>query len=488
VGVTAANGGRRRGRIVIGESDPSLVRYAGLAVTGELARRLRLVELVDAELSVERRARPVKVRRRGLSPGQLVVALSECQLVGGEFFSDLEEVRADQAGSGLRTVAATPSAPTVLQRAKDFRRVHCQRVERACARVGEHLDRALGRERTEPVTIDLDATGIEVYGRRKQGAARNRHGQLSYAPHVAFWAERGRALTSELVGGNREKLTDAECARIATRALSLLPAGHGPATFRIDSAYYQLELLQRLRREDARFTVSVPRSQAMWKALAEIGEDAWQEALDMPGAQVAETSYRPDGWNHEPLRLIIRRVPFTAEEIAKRKGSRRLKTIHPEQLQLVLDGQIDSVYGHSFHRHPLAADCLDRALPPPPRPDRGTPQGVKARPGAAPPTLRRRARQPRVADRRATRAQPNRVLLRPLSRRGRVGQGARRRAAAPCGQNASQPDLQHPRADRAHRPAADPAPTRRLPTPARLPGDTRRDLRARALTPKPTAR
>jgi hypothetical protein len=65
--------------------------------------------------------------------------------------------------------------------------------------VGEHLDRALGRVGTEPVTVDLDATVIEVYGRRKQGAQRNRLGRLSYAPHVASWAERGRALTSELV-------------------------------------------------------------------------------------------------------------------------------------------------------------------------------------------------------------------------------------------------------------------------------------------------
>ena len=346
--MTAVNGGRGRGRIVIGESDPSLTRYAGLAVTGELARRLRLVELIDAELAVERRARPVKVRRRGLSPGQLMVALSECQLVGGEFFSDLQELRADEAGSGLRTVGQAPSAPTALQRSKDFRRVHCQRVERACARVGEHLDRALGRELTEPVTIDLDATGIEVFGRRKQGAARNPQGQMSYAPHVAFWAERGRALTSELVGGNREKLTGSECARIATRALSLLPAGHGPTTFRIDSAYYQLELLERLRREGSRFTVSLPRSQAMWKALAEIPDDAFNDAIDMPGAQVAETTYRPHGWKHEPLRLIVRRVPFTAAEIAKRKGSRRLKTIHPEQLQLALEGKLASVFGYSF--------------------------------------------------------------------------------------------------------------------------------------------
>jgi DDE family transposase len=267
------------------------------------------------------------------------------------------QVRDDEAGAGLRAVAGTPSAPTALQRAKDFRRVHCQRVERAAARVGEHLDRAVGRDPEEPVTVDLDATEVVVYGAREQGAARSRHGHVSYAPHVAFWAQRGRALTSELVGGNRERLTGPECARIAARALSLLPAAHGPVTFRIDSAYYQLELLGRLRREGGRFTVSVPRNQAMWKALAEIPEDAWQEALDMPGAQVAETTYRPDGCKHEPLRLIVRRVPFTAAEIAKRKGSRRLKTIHPEQLQLALEGKVASVFGYSFiltdiHRQP----------------------------------------------------------------------------------------------------------------------------------------
>jgi DDE family transposase len=160
----------------------------------------------------------------------------------------------------------------------------------------------------------------------------------------------GRALTGELVGGNREKLSGPECARIATRALGLLPAGHGPAIFRIDSAYYQLELLERLRQEGSPFTVSVPRNQAMWKALSEIPEDSWQDAIEMPGAQVAETTYRPGGWKHEPLRLIliIRRVPFTAQEIAKRKGSRRLKTIHPEQLQLALEGKVASVYGYSF--------------------------------------------------------------------------------------------------------------------------------------------
>ena len=346
--VMAVDGDRRVGRIVVRADDPSLTPYAGLAVSGELARRLRLAELIDAELSVERRARAVKVRRRGLAAGELVVSLAECQLVGGSFFDHVEDVRADAAGARLRAVAQAPSAPAALQNAKRFRRVHVQRVERAMARAGERLDHALGREAGEPVTVDLDATQVTVYGRRKQGAGRSRHGTMSYAPHVALWAQRGRALTSELVGGNREKLSGAECATIATRAIGLLPAGHGPVTVRVDSAYYAVELLERLRREQARFTVSVPRNQAMWKALGQIPDDAWTQARDMPGAQVAETNYTPAGWQHEPLRLIVRRVSFSAAEIAALRGSRRLKTIHPDQLALALDGQIEHVCGYSF--------------------------------------------------------------------------------------------------------------------------------------------
>jgi hypothetical protein len=347
-GVSVVNDRKGRGRIEVRADDPSLTAHGGLAVIGDLESRLGLIAEIDGELARERRARPVKVRRRGASPGELVFGLAECQLVGGAFFAHLAEQRADTAAAALRAVGEVPSPSAALQNAKRFRRVHCQRIERAIAAAGCRLDRMLGRDPGEPVTIDLDATQITVYGRRKEGAARCRTGEMSYAPHIAFWTERGRALTAELVGGNQERLSGGECARIASRAIGLLPDGHGPVTMRIDSAYYMVELLERLRQENTRFTVSVPRSTAMWKALAQIPENAWIDALDMPGAQVAETTYRPGGWKHEPLRLIVRRVPFEAEQIARLNGSRRLQTIHPEQLQMALDGQLASVYGYSF--------------------------------------------------------------------------------------------------------------------------------------------
>jgi hypothetical protein len=355
--VTGRHRFRRPGRIQFRADDEGITPYAGLAVTGQIAERLGLVELIDGELAAERRAAPVKVRRRGVSGGELVVALAESQLVGGECFDDIEELRGDRAGARLRAAVRVPAAATARQLARRFRRCHIQAVERALARVGGRLDRAFRRDRGQEATIDLDATQLEVHG-AKAGAARSRHGFLSYAPHMAFWAERGRALTGELVGGNREKLAAAAAATIARRALRMLAAaGHtGPVRFRIDSAYYAVELLQALRKARARFTVSVPRTSAMCKLLAPIPEHAWQDARDLDGAQVAEIAYTPERWRHEPLRMIVRRTHHTAAEISKNANARRRKTIHPDQLALLLDGQIGSTYGYSF----IAADITDQ--------------------------------------------------------------------------------------------------------------------------------
>jgi hypothetical protein len=46
----SANFARRPGRLLIRADDPSLTPYAGLVISGELTRRLRLVELIDAEI------------------------------------------------------------------------------------------------------------------------------------------------------------------------------------------------------------------------------------------------------------------------------------------------------------------------------------------------------------------------------------------------------------------------------------------------------
>jgi hypothetical protein len=349
LGVNVGNGDRAPGRIVFRADDPSLTPYAGLAISGELLRGLRLMELVDAELAAADRVAPVKQRRRGLSPGALVVALVESQLIGGDCFDDIQDLRADAAGAALRAGAGIPSAPTARQLAYRFKPAHIRAIERAVARVGNDLDQRLGRDPGEDVTLDLDATESVVYGARKQGTGRSRHGHLAYNSYVVTWAQRGRALTSDLKGGNQARIKASSSLALIGRAERLLPEGHGQVTMRGDSGFYAAELMMGLRKRRMRFTLSAARTSTMWSKLAEIKEDAFKEATCMRGAQVAELPFTPEGWEHEPLRLIVRRVPVTASELqATSPRARRRKTIPPEQLQMVLDGQLDSTFAYSF--------------------------------------------------------------------------------------------------------------------------------------------
>ena len=66
--VNAGNDDRGPGRLVFRADDPTLTPYAGLAISGELLRKLRLAELVDAELAAVARVAPVRVARSP-SPG-----------------------------------------------------------------------------------------------------------------------------------------------------------------------------------------------------------------------------------------------------------------------------------------------------------------------------------------------------------------------------------------------------------------------------------
>jgi hypothetical protein len=49
-----------------------------------------------------------------------------------------------------------------------------------------------------PPTIDLDATDIEVYGRKKAGVTYNYLGQRSGRVHAASWAEAGVLAAAQL--------------------------------------------------------------------------------------------------------------------------------------------------------------------------------------------------------------------------------------------------------------------------------------------------
>lgn len=255
-------------------------------------------------------------------------------------------------------------------------------------------------------------------------------------------------------------LSGSDCARIACRAIDLLPEGHGQVSFRVDSGFYRVELLRRLRERGATFTVSVPCSSAMWAALGRIAEEGWKPATEMAGAEVAETTYSPKEWKGEPLRLIMRRVALRAADVSPHTRSRRRRTIHPDQLALLEAGEdAGRLYGYSFiltdreedaawieHHHPHRAQIEERI-----------PRGEAGR-RPAPDALRRSGRQPRLAVLLPARAQPRRDGLRRLAAGRRLGGGARRIAASPRCKDPAAAALRGAGAGDPHRQADDPAP------------------------------
>jgi Transposase DDE domain group 1 len=337
-------------RLEVVADDPSLTPFGGLAVVGELVRRLELIPALDRAIETVPRVgglRAVKQRARGCSPGQLLVTIAESMLCGGDSMLDLERLRVDEAGAELRAVADVPAVSTACQLARRYRRSHLRGAEQAFAACANAMDGQLGRTADGPVTLDFDSTGVEVYGRNKPGAGVNYQGQLAYQPLLCSWAQRGRLLATELLAGN-DSTRGEEPRQLLRRVLDYLPDGHGPVAARFDTGFYRLDLLADCRARGVRFSISVPRSSAMWSALGGIDVDAWTPAEGLKDAEVAETTYTPTGWQHETLRLIVRRVAHQADALSDDPRARRKRTIPREQLDLGLAGEADVVYGYSF--------------------------------------------------------------------------------------------------------------------------------------------
>ena len=119
-------------------------------MVGELVRRLELIPALDRAIETAPRVgglRPVKQRARGCSPGQLLVAVAESMLCGGDSMLDLERLRADEAGAELRAVAEVPAASTACQLARRYRRSHLRARRGGVRGLRERHGRPAGPQR-----------------------------------------------------------------------------------------------------------------------------------------------------------------------------------------------------------------------------------------------------------------------------------------------------------------------------------------------------
>src|SRR3954469_1697549 len=318
-----------------------------VAVT-ELVERLDVIGRLDTTIG------PIKQRRRGHTGGQLLVGIVAAQLAGEDFLVGLDRQRADTAGQQLAPVPDL-AATTAAGLARRLSSGQWAAVETGLGDTATAALQLLPAERAavlcEQVTIDLDTTDVEVYGRRKHGIAFNHQGQRVGRPHVATWADTATVLAADLLAGNEDPRRDA--AELLRRALAGLPsaARAGRIRLRADAGYFAGQLARAALFADIEFAIGARRIAPLWRLLDGIAEADWTDALDMPAPQLAVADYCPNWWP-AATRLLIRRVRLDVDggQVSADPRARRRRTLHPDQRALPLAGlaELDAVYGYSF--------------------------------------------------------------------------------------------------------------------------------------------
>lgn len=150
-----------------------------MAAVTELVDRVGVIALLDAAIG------PIKTRDRGFTAGEVLLGLASAQLAGEKFLAGLDRQRADVAGQEITPVAGLPST-TAGELARRFTAEQWQAVETGIARIIDAVVARLPQKRqkrlAKTVTIDVDTTDVEVYGRKKRGVAYNYQGVRHEAP------------------------------------------------------------------------------------------------------------------------------------------------------------------------------------------------------------------------------------------------------------------------------------------------------------------
>ena len=144
--------GRVRKRVRVGVPDPSLTATAGVAAIAEFVDKLDVVGRFDRGVG------QLKKRDRGASAGELLVAMAQSQLLGGDALVCLDRQRADVAAGQLSAVPGLAST-TAAGLARRFGPEHLAGVEAAIADLVERSVDLLPIERRiglgARVTVDL---------------------------------------------------------------------------------------------------------------------------------------------------------------------------------------------------------------------------------------------------------------------------------------------------------------------------------------------
>ncbi len=320
--------------------DPSLVSVAGLVPVLALGERAGLGELAGAQLSVPGGA--------GCAAGLKVSALVAGMVAGADSIDDMDLLRHGAMGRLFVGVRAPSTLGTFL---RAFRFGHVRQLDAVAARFLTALARhaPLIASGSEVVYLDIDDTVRATFGYAKQGTG---YGYTGVKGLNALLGTVSTACSAPVIVATRLRKGSANSARGAARLVAdaiktTRTCGVGGLlVLRVDSAYYNRDVIAAARRHRVHFSVTARQDRAVIRAIAAIPDDAWT-AIRYPRAIYDEQLGQ---WISD---AEVAEVPFTAftshpkkEQVTARLIVRRVRDANPDHVEMNAQGELFPLWRH----------------------------------------------------------------------------------------------------------------------------------------------
>jgi hypothetical protein len=288
-------GGGELDRLAFAFDDERAVANAGLVLASTLAERLGIEQVVDESLDLGER--PGAAR-----PGRKLLTLVCSALVGGDSIADADVLRCGETERVLGQRVLAPSTLGTFLRSFTFG--HVRQLDRAFETILGRAWAAGAGPGSQPLTIDLDSTIVEVAGRSKQGASFGYTKRRGYHPLLATRSDTGEILHARMRKGSASTQRGAErfCCELVARVRR--QGASGPLSVRADSGFWSYKTIAALERLDVRYSIGVTQQAHVRKAIERIPEESWQPLAGYPPEGIAEIA---EG-TLSGRRLVVRRT------------------------------------------------------------------------------------------------------------------------------------------------------------------------------------
>ena len=279
------------------QGDAALVARGGLALPYEFARSLKLPRVIDEEL-------PRPGSGRGYRPSAFVMPMVLMLHGGGKKLEDLREVKGEKSLRELLEMDGLPVSCTV----GDWLRRMGEDGDglAGLGRVNRHVvTETIRRDKGKGYTLDVDASIIEA---EKEEAKFTYKGGKGYQPQMGFVFELGLILEDDFREGNVPAQADA--VGFLRRCFQAMPGGKYIEYVRVDSAYYQAEVMNLCFDEGKLFTITADKDGAVMEAIRSISD--WRPYK--ANREIGETVHTMNK-TKEAFRLVVQRWPKLQAEL-----------------------------------------------------------------------------------------------------------------------------------------------------------------------------